>query len=140
MIRALIASILLLPGVSALAQEPAPPPPQQPPADAGPTRHIKGYLGSRTNGSTDFVLGAEFVKHQGRRLGFSGFGELVFADDFYVTLGVTGQWFTRGRLYFETGPGFTLGDITDFFWRLGAGYQFSPVGSGGELRLMWLEN
>ena len=127
MIRALLVSILLYPGVSALAQEPTPPP-QQPPAEAGPRRHVKGYLGFRTNGSTDFVVGAEFVRHQGRKIGFAGFAELVFASDFYATLGVTGQWHTRRRFYFETGPGLAIGSNTDFFWRVGVGYELAPVG------------
>ena len=128
MIRALLVSVLLLPGVRALAQEPTPVPPQQPPAEAGPRRHIKGYLGFQTDGSTDFAVGAEFSKYQGRRLGFSGFAEAIFADDFRFNLGATLQWHTRGRLYFETGPGLAIGNNTEFFWRVGAGYEFSPVG------------
>jgi hypothetical protein len=127
MIRALLFSALLLPGVSAWAQEPVPPP-QQPPAEAGPRRHVKGYLGFRTNGSTDFTVGAEFVRHQGRKIGIAGFVELAFADDFYFTLGLLGQWHTRRRLYFETGPGLASGNGTDFFWRVGAGYELAPVG------------
>ena len=126
MIRALFVSVLLFPGVSAWAQEPTPP--QQPPAEAGPRRHVKGYLGFRTNGSTDFVVGAEFARRQGQKISFAGFAEAVFADDFYLTLGVTGQWHTRKRLYFETGPGLAIGDNTDFFWRVGAGYELAPIG------------
>ena len=127
MIRATLISIMLLPGVSAWAQEPTPPP-QQPPAQAGPPRHIKGYLGLRTDGSTDFTVGAEFVKRPNSKLGFAGFAELVFANDFYTTLGATAQWHTRGRFYFETGPGFTIGNNSDFFWRVGAGYELNPLG------------
>jgi hypothetical protein len=127
MIRALLVLTLLLPVAEVSAQEPVPPP-QQPPAEAGPRRHIKGYLGFRTDGSTDFTLGAEFSRRQGGKLGFAGFAEIMFADDLLFTVGGLLQWHTRGRLYFETGPGFAFDGGSDFFWRVGAGYELSPVG------------
>jgi opacity protein-like surface antigen len=128
MIRALLVVSLLAPVVAASAQEPVPPAPQQPPAEAGPGRQVKGYFGWQTDGGTDFVLGAEFVKYQGRRIGLAGFAELIFADDFRFALGATAQWHTRGRLYLETGPGLSINGGTEFFWRVGGGWEISPVG------------
>lgn len=126
MIRALLVLILLLPDIAASAQ--TTPPPQQPPPASGPRRHIKGYLGFRTDGGTDFVVGAEFNRRQGAKIGFAGFAELAFAEDLTFILGATLQWHTRGRLYFETGPGFAFDGGSDFFWRAGAGYELAPVG------------
>src|SRR5262245_6774266 len=126
--RALLVLTLLLPVARASSQQPAPPPQTQPPAQAGPKRHIKGYVGFRTDGSTDFVLGAEFSRRQGAKLSLAGFTEFTFADDLMFALGATLQWHTRGRLYFETGPGFEFDGGSDFFWRVGAGYELAPVG------------
>jgi len=52
----------------------------------------------------------------------------MFADDLLFTVGGLLQWHTRGRLYFETGPGFAFDGGSDFFWRVGAGYELTPVG------------
>jgi hypothetical protein len=125
MYRVLLVLALLLPGVSATAQQPAPPPQTAPPAEDGGRRHIKGYFGWQTDGATDFVLGAEFVWHQGRRFGLSGFTEAIFADDFRLAIGATAQLHLRNRLYFEAGPGFAFDGGSDFFWRVGAGYELS---------------
>jgi hypothetical protein len=127
MIRVLLVVALLLPGIGISAQQTTPPP-QQPPPEAGPKRHIKGYLGFRTDGGTDFVLGAEFSRRQGAKIGLAGFAELAFAEDLTFIFGGILQWHTRGRLYFETGPGLALDGGSDFFWRVGAGYELAPVG------------
>ena len=130
MIRALLVLTMLYPAFAASAQQPttAPPPSTPQETQPGPRRHGKVFLGFRTDGGTDFTLGAELSQNKERGLALAGFAELIFADDLAFLLGGTLQYHTRNRLYVETGPGFAFDGGSDFVWRVGAGYVLSPVG------------
>jgi hypothetical protein len=130
MIRTPLILTMLFPAFPAVAQQAQSTEPvsttQAP--DTGRKRHVKVFLGFRTDGATDFTLGGEFSRRQGQRFSFGAFAEMIFADDLAFLLGGVVQFHTRGRLYFETGPGFAFDGGSDFFWRAGVGYELSPVG------------
>lgn len=131
--RAFLAAALITCGLSwtpssSAAQETAPP--------EGRPNHAQLYLGFTTNGSTEFTLGGKFSRHEGDRgLALAGFTEIIFADNTEFLLGALLQYHMRGRLVLEAGPGVVFNGGNDFFFRLGAGWAFRPVGLTVEPRV-----
>ena len=117
---ALACSFVLAPSTGA-SQEPT-----APPADAGRRNHAELYLGFYEG---DFTLGGEISRRQpDRGLALSGFFEAVFADDTHFLIGGTLQYHMRRRLYFEAGPGWAFNGGSEYFTRIGAGWEFGLPG------------
>jgi hypothetical protein len=138
MIRRLLLAASLLPWMAVWAQDtttvaPTTTAPQT--QASGKRNSLDLYAGLRTNGGTDFMMGAKFTQTRAewKNLGFSGFLEVVFANDTEFLLGALAAWTPTPRLLLETGPGFAFDGGSDFFWRIAGEYEMQI---GRRLRLV----
>ena len=120
---AVIALIVLLPGTADAQHAPA-----SGEAAHHATNHGAVYLGLTVDHDAFFTLGAEYSRRQPewKAWGGTAFLELIFASDVEFLIGATVNYYLQ-NLVFETGPGLLLSHGTEFFWRIGAGYQIQAA-------------
>jgi hypothetical protein len=126
MIRAFLLAATLVPWVSTLAQESVAAGSAQEIQVPVPTSRIELYAGFRSNGGTDFMLGAEYThrRPEWQKFGAAAFFEVVFANQTEFLFGAMAKYFVTPRLTLETGPGMAFNHGTDFLWRIGGEYEF----------------
>ena len=128
MIRRLLLATSLLPWGAGWAQQPAAAAPAdtaQAPQWSIPERRLDLYAGLRSNGGTNFMLGAKYSRRlpSKRNLAGAGFFEVAFADPTEYLLGALLQYMPLNRMLLETGPGVALDGGSDFFWRASGEYE-----------------
>ena len=128
MIRRLLLATSLLPWGAGWAQQPAAAAPAdtaQAPQWSIPERRLDLYAGLRSNGGTNFMLGAKYSRRlpSKRNLAGAGFFEVAFADPTEYLLGALLQYMPLNRMLLETGPGVALDGGSDFFWRVSGEYE-----------------
>jgi len=128
MIRRLLLATSLLPWGAGWAQQPAAAAPAdtaQEPQWSIPERRLDLYAGLRSNGGTNFMLGAKYSRRlpSKRNLAGAGFFEVAFADPTEYLLGALLQYMPLNRMLLETGPGVALDGGSDFFWRVSGEYE-----------------
>ena len=128
MIRRLLLATSLLPWGAGWAQQPvtaAPADTAQEPQWSIPERRLDLYAGLRSNGGTNFMLGAKFSRRlpSKRTLAGAGFFEVAFADPTEYLLGALLQYMPLHRMLLETGPGVALDGGSEFLWRVSGEYE-----------------
>ena len=128
MIRRLLLATSLLPWGLAWGQDSvtaAPAATAQEPQWSIPPRRLDFYAGLRSNGGTNFMLGAKFSRRIPNTRTFAGAGlfEVAFTSPTEFLLGALAQWMPVNKLLLETGPGFALDGGSEFFWRVGGEYE-----------------
>ena len=128
MIRRLLLATSLLPWGAGWAQQAGPAAPaataQEPEWSIPPSR-LDLYAGLRSNGGTNFMLGAKYSRRlpSTRNFAGAGFFEVAFADPTEFLLGGVFQYMPVNRLLLETGPGVAFDGGSDFFWRVSGEYE-----------------
>lgn len=128
MIRRLLLATSLLPWGAGWAQQPdsaAKASTAQEPQWSIPPSRLDIYAGLRSNGGTNFMLGAKYSRRlpSKRNLAGAGFFEVAFADPTEYLLGALLQYMPLNRMLLETGPGVALDGGSDFFWRVSGEYE-----------------
>ena len=128
MIRRLLLATSLLPWGAGWAQDTvavAPATTAQEPEWSIPPRRLDFYAGLRSNGGTNFMMGAKFSRRipNTRTFAGAGFFEVTFTSPTEFLLGALAQWMPVNRLLLETGPGVALDGGSDFFWRVSGEYE-----------------
>jgi len=128
MIRRLLLATSLLPWGVGWAQDPGTPPPAttaQEPQWSIPPRRLDFYAGFRSNGGTNFMMGAKYSRRlpSTRQFAGAGFFEVTFSNPTEFLLGGLFQYMPLNRLLLETGPGVALDGGSDFFWRVSGEYE-----------------
>ena len=128
MIRRLLLATSLLPCGAGWAQQPdtaAPAATAQEPEWSIPQRRLDLYAGLRSNGGTNFMMGAKFSRRLPSTRTFAGaaFFEVAFASPTEYLLGGLLQYMPANRLLLETGPGVAVDGGSDFFWRVSGEYE-----------------
>jgi len=128
MIRRLLLAASLLPCAAGWAQQPdtvKPPTPTQQPEWTIPERRLDIYAGLRSNGGTNFMMGAKYSHRlpSQTKLAGAGFFEVAFDSPTEFLLGALLQYMPVNRLLLETGPGVALDGGSDFFWRVSGEYE-----------------
>ena len=128
MIRRLLLAASLLPWCTGWAQQPdtaAPASAAQEPTWSIPERRLDLYAGLRSNGGTNFMMGAKYSRRLPSTRNFAGAGylEVAFSDPTEYLLGGLFQYMPLNRLLVETGPGVAIDGGSDFFWRVGGEYE-----------------
>jgi len=128
MIRRLLLATSLLPWAAAWAQEPtpaAPATPAQEPTWSIPERRLDLYAGLRSNGGTNFMMGAKYSRRipTTRNFAGAGFFEVAFASPTEYLLGGLFQYMPLNRLLLETGPGLAIDGGSEVFWRVSGEYE-----------------
>ena len=88
-------------------------------------RSIDFYVGLRSNGGTDVMVGAKFSRRlpSSRNMAAAGFFEVAFSDPTEYLIGGLFQFMPLNRLLLETGPGLAIDGGSDFFWRVSGEYE-----------------
>ena len=128
MIRRLLLATSLLPWGAGWAQQPgtaAPAATAQEPEWSIPPSRLDLYAGLRSNGGTNFMLGAKYSRRlpSTRNFAGAGFFEVAFASPTEYLLGGLFQYMPVNRLLLETGPGVAFDGGSDFFWRASGEYE-----------------
>ena len=128
MIRRLLFATSLLPWGAGWAQQPdtaAQAAAAQEPEWSIPQRRLDLYAGLRSNGGTNFMLGAKFSRRLPSTRTFAGaaYFEVAFSSPTEYLLGGLFQYMPVNRLLLETGPGVALDGGSDFFWRVSGEYE-----------------
>jgi len=128
MIRRLLLATSLLPWGAGWAQQPAAAAPAdtaQAPQWSIPERRLDLYAGLRSNGGTNFMLGAKYSRRlpSKRNLAGAGFCEVACLAPTEYLLGALLQYMPLNRMLLETGPGVALDGGSDFFWRVSGEYE-----------------
>lgn len=92
------------------------------------SNHGAVYLGLTVDHDAFFTLGAEYSRRQPewKDWGGTAFLELIFHSEVEFLLGATVNYYLQ-HVVLETGPGLLLSHGTEFFWRVGAGYQIEAA-------------
>jgi len=128
MIRRLLLAATLLPWGALWAQQPdttAHASTAQEPTWEIPRRRLDLYVGLRSNGGTDVMVGAKFSRRlpSTRNMAAAGFFEVAFSDPTEYLLGGLFQIMPVNHLLLETGPGVAIDGGSDFFWRVSGEYE-----------------
>jgi hypothetical protein len=128
MIRRLLLATSLLPWGAGWAQQidtAATASKAQEPAWSIPPSRLDLYAGLRSNGGTNFMMGAKYSRRlpSTRNLAAAGFFEVAFASPTEYLLGGLFQYMPLNRLLLETGPGVAFDGGSDFFWRVSGEYE-----------------
>ena len=128
MIRRLLLATSLLPWGAGWAQPDgtaAPAATAQEPQWSIPQRRLDLYAGLRSNGGTNFMMGAKYSRRlpTTRTFAGAGFFEVAFASPTEYLLGGLLQYMPANRLLLETGPGVAVDGGSDFFWRVSGEYE-----------------
>lgn len=128
MIRRFLLATSLLPWGAGWAQQAATAEPAstaQEPQWSIPERRLDFYAGLRSNGGTNFMLGAKYSRRlpSTRNFAGAGFFEVAFTSPTEFLLGGLFQYMPLNRLLLETGPGVALDGGSDFFWRVSGEYE-----------------
>ena len=128
MIRRLLLATSLLPWGAGWAQQPdtvAPAAATQEPEWSIPPSRLDLYAGVRSNGGTNFMMGAKYSRRlpTTRTFAGAGFFEVAFSSPTEYLLGALVQYMPVNRLLLETGPGGAFDGGSEFFWRVSGEYQ-----------------
>ena len=128
MIRRFLLATSLLPwgaGWAQPADTAAPAATAQEPEWTIPQSRLDLYAGLRSNGGTNFMLGAKYSRRlpSTRNFAGAGFFEVAFTSPTEFLLGGLFQYMPLNRLLLETGPGVALDGGSDFFWRVSGEYE-----------------
>jgi len=128
MIRRLLLATSLLPWGAVWAQQPdtvGPASTTQEPQWSIPQRRLDLYAGVRSNGGTNFMMGAKFSRRlpTTRNFAAAGFFEVAFSSPAEYLLGGLLQYMPVNRLLLETGPGVAIDGGSEFFWRVSGEYE-----------------
>jgi hypothetical protein len=90
-----------------------------------PPSRLDLYAGVRSNGGTNFMMGAKYSRRlpTTRTFAGAGFFEVAFSSPTEYLLGALVQYMPVNRLLLETGPGVAIDGGSDFFWRVSGEYQ-----------------
>ena len=128
MIRRLLLVTSLLPWGAVWAQDSVAATPasaSQEPTWTIPPRRLDFYVGLRSNGGTDLMVGVKFSRRlpSSRNMAAAGFFEVAFTDPTEYLIGGLFQFMPVNRLLLETGPGLAIDGGSDFFWRVSGEYE-----------------